>query len=316
MLTKDKKVVVVQHNNLIESKYRLTTLEQRFILALVSKIEKNDEDFITYEITLAELAELMGMYLTNMYIEIGKLADKLMSRVLTIKTMHGWKKMQWLSYCEYNSKRSVVICSFHPKLKPFLIHLKEKFTIYDLSIVTQFQSIYSIRIYQLLKQYLSIGKRTFEIDELREILGIDKEKYTVFKDFRRYVIDQAKKELDEKADISFDIEKIREGRKIKWIKFIILTKKSISDNKSDPVKPEKPKKPKINNNTSEYEEELLLEKAAKEDEKIFNEFLEYTKENDKFIYDFYLKYGRALMVQGEYIKFLERREKEQQAQQG
>ena len=121
MLTKDKKIVVVQHNNLIESKYRLTALEQRFILALVSKIERNDEDFITYEITLAELAELMGIYITNMYLEIGKLADKLMSRVLTINTMHGWKKMQWLSYCEYNSKRSVVICSFHPKLKPFLI---------------------------------------------------------------------------------------------------------------------------------------------------------------------------------------------------
>jgi len=313
MLTKDKKIVVVQHNNLIESKYRLTTLEQRFILALVSKIERNDEDFITYEITLAELAELMGIYITNMYLEIGKLADKLMSRVLTINTMHGWKKMQWLSYCEYNSKRSVVICSFHPKLKPFLIHLKEKFTVYDLSIVTQFQSIYSIRIYQLLKQYVPIGKRTFEVDELREILGIEKTKYTIFKDFRKYVVDQAKKELNEKSDISFDIEKIREGRKIKWLKFIILNKKSISDNKSES---EKPKISKINTNIPEHEESLALEEAAKLDKKIFNEFLEYVKENDKFIYDFYLEHGRAFMVQNEYIKFLDRREKEQKAQQG
>ncbi len=215
--------------------------------------------------------------------------------------------MQWLSYCEYDSKRSIIICSFHPKLKPFLIHLKEKFTIYDLSIVTQFQSIYSIRIYQLLKQYLSIGKRTFEIGELREILGIDKEKYTVFKDFRRYVIDQAKKELDEKADISFDIEKIRECRKIKWLKFIILTKKSISDNKSDQAKTEEPE---ISNNTPKPEEIHGLDK------KTFNDFLDYAKDKDNFIYNRYLEEGCDVMVKYEYRKFLGRREEEQKAQQG
>ena len=70
------------------------------------------------------------------------------------------------------------------------------------------------------------------------------------------------------------------------------------------------KEPEINNNIPEPDE---LEEL---DKKIFNEFLEYVKENDKFIYDFYLEHGRAFMVQNEYIKFLDRREKEQQAQQG
>jgi plasmid replication initiation protein len=309
MPTKDKKQVVVQHNNLIESKYKITTLEQRFILALVSKIERNDQKFITYEITLTELASLMGISITNMYIEIGRLADKLMSRVLTISTIHGWKKMQWLSYCEYNKKRTVVVCSFHPKLKPFLIQLKEKFTIYDLSIIARLQSVYSIRIYQLLKQYVSIGKRTFELDDLKEILGIEKTKYKVFKDFRKCVIDQAKKELDLKSDLSFDLEKIREGRKIKWLKFIIIP----TENNKD--------KPVVDNESEilddiEHQEAVLLEESANLDEKIFNEFLEYSKENDKVIYDFYLEHGRAPLVQGAYIEFLDKREKEQKAQQG
>lgn len=72
----------------------------------------------------------------------------------------------------------------------------------------------------------------------------------------------------------------------------------------------KPKEPEINNDIPEPDE---LEEL---DKKIFNEFLEYVKENDKFIYDFYLEHGRAFMVQNEYIKFLDRREKEQKAQQG
>ncbi len=229
MPAKERKLIVVQHNNLIESRYILTALEQRFVLSLIAKINKDDEEFKNYEITLSELSELMGIKITNMYLEIGKLADRFMSRVITVKALHGWKKLQWLSYCEFNRKRAVVICSFHPKLKPYLLHLKREFTKYDLLTVTQFQSIYSIRIYQLLKQYKGIGYREFRLDELKEILGLKKTQYSAFKDFRRWVLNQAKKEFEKKdesgkfkCDLTFELEKIREGRRIARLKFIII----------------------------------------------------------------------------------------------
>ena len=221
--------IVVQHNNLIEARYILTTLEQRFILSLVSKIDKQDKELCDYEITLKELAELMRIEITNMYVEIGKLADRLMSRVMTIKTPHGWKKLQWMSYCEYDSKKAVIICSFHPKLKPFLLHLKEQFTFYKLNVITQFQSIYSVRIYQMLKQYKKIGYREFRLDELKEILGLKKTQYSAFKDFRRWVLNQAKKEFERKdesgkfkCDLTFLLETFREGRRIARLKFVII----------------------------------------------------------------------------------------------
>jgi plasmid replication initiation protein len=252
MATGKKGLLVVQHNNLIESRYSLTALEQRFILSLVSKIDKDDEEFCDYETTLSELSELMGINITNMYFEIGKLADRLMSRVMTIKTSHGWKKLQWLSYCEYNSEKAVVVCSFHPKLKPFLLRLKQQFTLYSLNVVTQFQSIYSIRIYQLLKQYKKIGWREFKLDELKKILGLKKTQYSAFKDFRRWVLNQAKKEFEKKdkagnckCDLTFMLETIREGRKIARLKFIIVEQKyQASAFVPDIVKKEpKPKKP-------------------------------------------------------------------------
>ncbi len=227
--SKKSSSIVVQHNNLIEARYILTTLEQRFILSLVSRINKNDREFCDYKITLKELSELMGIEITNMYLEIGRLADRLMSRVMTIKTPHGWKKLQWLSCCEYDSKNAVVICSFHPKLKSFLLHLKEQFTLYKLNVITQFQSIYSVRIYQLLKQYKKIGYREFRVDELKEILGLKKMQYAAFKDFRRWVLNQAKKEFEKKdkygkfkCDLTFNLETFREGRKISRLKFIII----------------------------------------------------------------------------------------------
>ncbi len=229
MPAEKKSLLVVQHNNLIESRYSLTTLEQRFILSLIAKIDKNDEEFCSYEITLSDLSELMGIKITNMYLEISKLADRLMSRVITVKAPHGWKKLQWLSYCEFNSRTAVVTCSFHPKLKPYLLHLKREFTKSNLMILTQFQSIYSIRIYQLLKQYRKIGHREFRLDELKEMLGLKKTQYSAFKDFRRWVLNQAKKEFEKKdesgkfkCDLTFSLETFREGRRIARLKFIII----------------------------------------------------------------------------------------------
>ena len=50
----------------------------------------------------------------------------------------------------------------------------------------------------LLKQYQKIGYREFELQEFKEILGIGEKEYPAYKDFRRRVIDQAKKEFDKK----------------------------------------------------------------------------------------------------------------------
>jgi plasmid replication initiation protein len=80
-----------------------------------------------------------------------------------------------------------------------------------------------------LKQYKNIGYREFRVDELKKILGIKTNQYPVFKDFYRRVIGQAKKEFDKKdkagncqCDLTFELEKIREGRRIARLKFIII----------------------------------------------------------------------------------------------
>ncbi|MCI5168027.1 MAG: RepB family plasmid replication initiator protein, partial [Candidatus Electrothrix sp. GM3_4] len=66
----------------------------------------------------------------------------------------------------------------------------------------------------------------------KEILGLKKTQYSTFKDFRRWVLNQAKKELDKKdkagcfqCDLTFILETIRKGRKIAKLKFIIIEQK-------------------------------------------------------------------------------------------
>lgn len=54
---------------------------------------------------------------------------------------------------------------------PYLLQLKERFTRYELKNILYFKNKYSIRIYELLKQYEKIGKREINIKELRGYLG-------------------------------------------------------------------------------------------------------------------------------------------------
>jgi plasmid replication initiation protein len=96
------------------------------------------------------------------------------------------------------------------------------------------RSVYSIRIYELLKQYQRIGKITITIDGLRSMLGIEPKEYHLYGDFKRFVILVAHKEINEKTDISFEFREKKLGRKVNEIEFIINRKET--ENKGKKLK--------------------------------------------------------------------------------
>lgn len=225
-MNKSRKVVIIQSNRLIEAHYQLTVAEQRLIFAMISMIETKDEDFKSYKIRLTELAELWDITQDVVYREAKKITARLMQRLLKITEPDGTLiQLHWI--CLSVHKPGYIMLQFHPLLKPYLLQLKGAFTKCNLHMLNQFQSIYTIRIYQLLKQYEKIGSRTFLIDDLKEILGIEKTQYKVFNDFRKRVLNQARKELDMRGDITFDIEGIEKGRKVEEITFNIIDKSKL-----------------------------------------------------------------------------------------
>lgn len=230
MTKNDRSPLIVQSNKLVESRYTLSVGEQRLVFAVASMIHPDDVDFYPYEIKISDLAAILNIDLNNAYRDADKITDQLMQRVIVIPEDDGPLKVGWVSSCKYNNKKGSISFRFDPSLKPYLLQLRRDFTQSKLTILAQFQSIYSIRIYQLLKQYRKIGYREFRVDELKEILGIDKGKYVQFKQFRAWVLNQAKKEFDKKdeagfyqCDLSFNLETIREGRKITRVKFNIVS---------------------------------------------------------------------------------------------
>ena len=229
-ITKANKLVEI---TLIETNTRLSLRDQKVILAVVGQISPDDKDFSDYRISIAELVKLTGISDENLYRDIRTICSRLMSSVITIKepdNPDGFLMVTWFSHARYRASEGEVEFSISPELKPYLLQLKEQFTTYHLNQVINLQSTYSIRLYELLRQFLPLkavqkGRassfRDLSLNDLRGYLGVASGKYPKFFDFRRYVLEKAQVELEDKTDLSFDFEPVRKGRKISSIRFII-----------------------------------------------------------------------------------------------
>ncbi|EIJ77621.1 putative replication initiator protein (plasmid) [Bacillus methanolicus PB1] len=215
---------VTKSNMLIEANYKLGVVEQKIILCLASNIRPTDSDFKTYTLPVKEFNKLLGLKGSPKYTELRKITKELMQKVFEVRINKKVIQVAWLSYVAYNESEGTIDIRFDPFLRPYLLELKKEFTSYKLENVVKLKSSYAIRIYELLKQYEKLQKRTFFLDDLRKMLGAE-DIYPAYGNFKQRVLVPAQKELKKKTDISFEIEEIKVGRRVNKIKFLIFPTK-------------------------------------------------------------------------------------------
>ncbi len=124
-----------------------------------------------------------------------------------------------MAICSYKEGSGYITAQFNARMKEHLLDLSEYFTAAQYKLFMQITSFYSYRIYWLLKQYEDFRGRTFDLDELKEKLSVEK-KYKRYGDFKRRILLPAQKDL-KKSDMSFSFLEIKIGRKVEKIKLII-----------------------------------------------------------------------------------------------
>lgn len=228
-----KNALVVKHNDLIEARYQaFTVVEQRIILMLLGQIQKNDTDFKTYLVTVSDFSKLTGIPLnSSFYRNLRDTIRGLMGKTIHIQQGKSWLITNWLSSAKYVEGSGCVELSFDPKLKPYLLDLKEKYTRYQLDIAIQFKSQYSIRLYECLKKEAQIIKgykhksnfeQKYSYEELRKIFALTEKEYLTFFNFRNRVLDPASKEVSDKSDLNItQVEYLKTGRKITHVCFYV-----------------------------------------------------------------------------------------------
>ena len=218
--------LTVQSNHLIHARYEMTALQKKILMMLISKIHPEDNDFKPYRIRARDFMEIAELKSTQIYGKLKKATEGLLGKVFHIRKPTGLLQITILSSAEYFEGRGVMELCFDPKLKPYLLQLKEQFTIMPLRQVMSLRSVYSMRIYEMLSQFKSTGYYITKVEDLKIKMNLEG-KYRSYNLFKRNVILQAQKEL-ETTDMAFTFEEIKEGRRIDRIRFTIKPKEVVN----------------------------------------------------------------------------------------
>ena len=224
--------LIVKSNYIIEASYKLSLEEQRIIHILTSMIDKDDVDFTRYRLTVKEFAKITKTKDRSIYKNVAGYVESLRHRDLTIIKENSILRMNWLSSAEYFDKQGYIELEFSPKLKPYLLQLKESFTKLSREKLVSFRSQHTGRVYELLKQYEKIKCREITLEKFKKYLGFEDYEYRLYSEIKRSIITKALNEINKNSDLNADYEEIKDGRKVIALKFFINTK---SESKRDEI---------------------------------------------------------------------------------
>ncbi|MFS0788865.1 replication initiation protein [Shouchella sp. 1P09AA] len=217
---------VNQANTLIETPQDLTLQEKRIIWVLASFINESDTNFRRQSIKVEELAKLIGIKSKNFYKIVQDTIDGLIGKTVTINKENKRTVLSWLSSATYHKGQGIVELEFSEMLRPYLLQLNQQLlsdnTSFKLGNVLSLKSKYSGRMYELLKQYEATGEsRYYSIEEFRDILHVPNDVHQLYSKLKAKVIMQAKKDLENKTDIMFELKEYKESRKVVGVSFVV-----------------------------------------------------------------------------------------------
>lgn len=215
---------VAKANELVrKARYSLTAQQQKIILYLISQIKPEDDDLKIYRFDMVDFAKLCGIKChgenyKNFKESLKGLADK----SFWLETPRKDMLIRWLERLEIDKYETTVSLRLDDRLKPYLVKLKDNFTMYNFGSTLLMNSKHSIRLFEIFMSYKSVGIVEFTLDELKETLECGE--YGEYKDFRRYVIDKVLKEINELTEINVSYKPIKHGRSVYSLLFTITEK--------------------------------------------------------------------------------------------
>ncbi len=220
-------LTVVKSNKIVEASYLLSLSEQRVLLACIAQIDAKESlsDQYRFEVTASEIVDLAGLgNITNAYQSLKKASEKLYARSVIIDDPDPenpeitQRKTRWISSIDYIPGQGKLILSFSFGIIPYLSQLTREFTKYKLQHVAKFESVYSIRLYELLVQWSSAGEREIEVEWLKRQFQVG-DKYKRLGDLKKRVIEPAVEEINAHSNLWVKYGQRKCGRTVTHFQF-------------------------------------------------------------------------------------------------
>jgi|TARA_R110000765_G_scaffold260609_1_gene360778 plasmid replication initiation protein len=226
--------LVVKDNALIQASYTLDLAEQRLILLAIVEA-RNSGQGITHDSLLkihaSSYAEQFGVNDKTAYTVVKDASKGLFDRYVTYHDKNPKNGKDRSFHCRWVDKigvepdSGIVYMRFTSDVVPLITRLENHFTSYEIEKVANLSSSYAIRLYELIIQWRDNGvTQRYKIDDLRQKLGVEPEKYKEMYNFKIRVIDLAIKQINTHTDITVKYEQHKLGRKITAMSFTFKSK--------------------------------------------------------------------------------------------
>lgn len=228
--------VVTQSNELIEADYsasKLTVNAMKIAKLVVAKISPSDQELRLVRIKNSTIKQYFGYKTASkynrFYKDIEKACERLNDQAISIQLPTGnTLNAFFISSWEIDNNSDETVFEISGRLKPYLLQLKSNYTTYQLRNIPRLTSTYSIRFYELLSRYRRIGRRQFEVEELKKKVGCS---YPSYGHFKKKALLKAQEHLLSATDLWFEFEEVKTGRKVTSIIFSIYPNDPESDQK-------------------------------------------------------------------------------------
>ncbi len=221
-------LMVVKSNGLVEANYTLTVNEQRILLSCIAKISKDDivTDDVFYTVDVKEIASSVGAPPNTLYRELKAAALRLKHRDVYIqcepnsaqplpKTRVG----SWVQAIEYSDGDGTISIQYSKNILPYINQITSHFTQYKLSEAMKLKTQYGFRLFELLMQWNSVGKREFDIASFKSLLRIKEGEYTQLYNLKQRVLLPAIKDINSNSNLSVKWEQRKRGRTVTHLLF-------------------------------------------------------------------------------------------------
>lgn len=215
-------VEIWQDNVLTNARYEMTEAEKNILYMVVASVRPEDSPTKMYQVSVKEMAQVCGS--KELMLEAYKQAtEKLIGRVFTTTLENGdILQASFIASALYKKGTGIIEIELSQKVRPYYVDLHKKYTKIQLAAAISLNSAYAKRIYEVLCMYKNMPNKSFRRDllDLKKMLGVvnvktGKDKYPIWTQFNRDVIDVAAREINGHTDLTFNSKPIygdRPGR--------------------------------------------------------------------------------------------------------
>lgn len=228
--------LVRKSNDLIRGRINIENIDAARILAsLISSLPDKSEEFREdYSISVNKIPGLKNFGGSG-YAKLRVACDSLAKSTVTLERRNECKPdgdpifeaLTFFTRILYAD--GVVSAEFNPHMKKFLLGLRKVgyFTEYNLMEFMTLPSVYSQRMFEILKSYAGLPEKILEVSVLHDMLDITTSLKTDFAQFRRRVLEKAHKDITKETDLYYEWEPIKKGRSVEAVRFIFAQKRAL-----------------------------------------------------------------------------------------